>query len=407
MKKSSTIIRFVLVGCLVAASWFGYIAFKKPKHSIYELDAESLKFVQGDLPLLPGPYLVQGNPTDLKFEKIDLGISEFIEMSEEGDILYKWFGYEPKEFTKKDVDGFNRTSYYLPNPIFRIRRADGTIQDFPNVDDVRMTRGGQVFEIQGVGSNFSISTNGKVILKSSDQTPKHGWKQIYWGRDTKITDDGIFPNPGYEPHKVFANGWELKDLDLTDKPNAFYNASSTKLGTVGIASANGARAQIGGKDQIAMIKSGQIRFVELPRELKAATVRPYKQGLLIYKGPYSPTKLFRFEDEKFSEVPIPSGAAAVNFATSNSAGEMVIFMDVVDPLKKGQIDFPYNHLAYYVTNKKSYNLDEVLKGQNFAENLGFETITYIGSGQLDERGDILAAGHAADYNHQFLLRRIR
>ena len=125
---------------LAGGAWFGFQHFNNKTVQLnndFEIqkkqEAIGEKFRKGEIDALPGPYLSEGNPGDLRYEKVDLGIGDIISISEQGDLLYSWYGEKPVEFAYKDSDGFARTGIKPGECVVRLRRANGSIQDFPKV----------------------------------------------------------------------------------------------------------------------------------------------------------------------------------------------------------------------------------------------------------------------------------
>ena len=403
---------------LLVGSWFGYRAYTKPKTDIYEMDPETLRYLKGDLPPLPGPYLAEGDPKDLAFEKIDLGIAKFVSMSEQGDVLYQWFGNEPKESKIKDEDGFDRITYSLPAFIYRVRRANGTIQDFPEAtagkyDDfhdqnVRLTRGGKVIEIKKEDPSYAILCEGKTIVTGDEKKPDGTPYFNDWDWGTKVTDDGIFPNGGQRTNFIFDKEFKVHIADQANHLHVSIESNSTELGTIGIARPEGSISKLLGKrNQLAIFKNGDSKLVEVPEQLSQFSVSPTKDSIYLFSGPYNPSKPYCYQDGKFSVVPTPKGIVAIGGMSANSKNEMILSTSAINPLKLGKQNFPYDHENFYVTNGKSYLIDKLLVQQNFNEGIRSESNGLYYGGMIDENGNFLALGRTNDFDHLFLLKRKR
>ena len=403
---------------LLVGSWFGYRAYTKPKTDIYEMDAETTRYLKGDLPPLPGPYLVEGDPKDLTFEKIDLGIAKFVSMSEQGDVLYQWFGNQPKESKIKDEDGFDRITYSLPAFIYRVRRANGTIQDFPEAtagkyDDfhdqnVRLTRGGKVIELKRTDRSHAMLCEGKTIVtgdeKSADGTPYFS----YWDWGTKITDDGIFPNSWPRASFIFDKDFKVRIADPAKQPHVSFESNSSELGTIGITRPEGSISKLLGKrSQLAIFKDGTLELIDVPEQLNQFSTSPTKRSVYLFSGPYSPSKPFCYDGSKFLIVPTPKGIVSIGGISANSKGEMILSTSAINPSKLGKQNFPYNYENFYVTNGKSYLIDKLLVQQNFKAGTRSESYGFYNGGMIDENGNFLALGRTNDFDHLFLLMRKR
>ncbi|MEI7986145.1 MAG: hypothetical protein WCI55_10995 [Armatimonadota bacterium] len=416
-KPIGRILTSVALSGLLVASWFGYRAYTKPKTDIYEMDPETLRYLKGDLPLLPGPYLAEGDPKDLAFEKVDLGIAKFVSMSEQGDVLYQWFGNEPKESKIKDEDGFDRITYSLPAFIYRVRRANGTIQDFPEAtagkyDDfhdqnVRLTRGGKVIEIKKEDPSYAILCEGKTIVSGDEKNPDGTPYFSYWDSGTKITDDGMFPNSWPRASFIFDKNFQVHIGETTNQPHVPFESSSTELGTVGILRPDGLLSSLlKRRNQLAIFKNGAIKLTDVPEQLSQFSISPTKHSIYLFSGPYNPSKPYCYQDGKFSVVPTPNGVASLSGLSANSKGEMILSTSTINPLKLGKQNFPYNYENFYVSNGKSYQFQKLFK-QIFKETPQLESETFHPIGEIDENGNFPANCRTNDFDHLFLLKRKR
>lgn len=382
------------------------------------MDPETTRYLKGDLPPLPGPYLAEGDPKDLAFEKIDLGIAKFVSMSEQGDVLYQWFGNEPKESKIKDEDGFDRITYSLPAFIYRVRRANGTIQDFPEAtagkyDDfhdqnIRLTRGGKVIEIKKEDPSYAILCEGKTIVSGDEKKPDGTPYFSYWDWGTKITDDGIFPNGGQRTNFIFDKEFKVHIADHANHLHVSIESNSTELGTIGIARLDGSISKLlGNRNQLALFKDGTLKLIDVPEQLNQFSSSPTKRSVYLFSGPYSPSKPFCYDGTKFSIVPTPKGIVSIGGISANSKGDMILSTSAINPSKLGRRNFPYNYLGFYVTNGKSYQLDKLLPQQYSSIRLLSESDGYYSAVTIDENGNFLAYSRTNDFDHLFLFKRKR
>ena len=77
-----------------AIGTFGYRAYIYDK--LNSQGAEGFEdYKHGRLKVLPGPYLPEGNSSELKFKPVDLGNGWIRSVSEKGDLLMASYGEKP------------------------------------------------------------------------------------------------------------------------------------------------------------------------------------------------------------------------------------------------------------------------------------------------------------------------
>ncbi len=407
---NSTSIKVKAFGVAVMATlcWVGYRYYDNTVGLAKRFEETRSKYLRGELPNLPGPYVTEGVATDLKFEKIDLGIGTAVEMSEDGDILYKWYGDKPIEVPIRDLDGFERIGLDLAKPIFRLRKKDGTFKDFPSAFDVRLTPGGRVFEIVGTDSDFSILKDGKEIYSHSSKAPvSTGQKGVqYWSNQTKITDWGIFPNESSESNMLFGANDTFTFVNRSKEPYVFSAASSSELGVIGIPSYSDTKSKIFPTNSLPIITAKGTTFYPLPSELSRPVVTAGKSVVALYNSLNNPSRVFQFKDKAISVLPIVRGVVNANATSINSKGEYVLEVVRIKSNANRSV-FPPHNFCVLISGGKSYDLAKILAANGIQDQALGGHLGYGPSRHIDENGDLLLNACFDDFQRVVLLRRMK
>ncbi len=390
MKKLAWI-GIVLVG-VVALGWL-YVRPKWVDKAEQEAATRrNLLFSQGNVPLLPGPFIENGDPRDLHFDKIDLGIGEIISTSENGDVLYRWFGNQPLKVTGKDADGFDRTYLKLAKPVFRLRRRDGTIRDFeyPEVEeDIQLTRSGALIQIDRQPP-FKIRKNG-VLVYSAPSHPSKDDQTLSSLSSPHITDDLI--SSGFGKSYAILPGKFGFSFKLIDNAEFAYNCqSSSLLGSV---------YQVGSTAEVFLFKNSNKKKIELPSRdfgILGSTTAIYfnfSMGKSIPPQKYDGTTL--------RPVAHPKDAVDFNVLSANSKNDLLATVEKLQPsLIKEGVSFPYQYDYLYISRNKTYLLSDICESVGLG---GSNQPLGRYSNTLFEDGSFAIESKADDFQHVFILRR--
>ncbi|MEI8281192.1 MAG: hypothetical protein WCG75_02185 [Armatimonadota bacterium] len=400
------------VKSVISASFIasiGFLSYKYYDTTILESqkfkDAD-YKYQTGDLEPLPGPNLAEGDPKDIHFEKLDLGIAAIKSISENGDVLYTWYGDHSVTFPYSDKDGFKRTGVKLGQPVFRVRRADGTIKDFPNAHAITMTRGGKVFVVRGDQSAYELIYEGKKILDS--KTTHLGYPSRDWDYNPTITDDGIFDSSSNESKYLFKPDMSLTEVQSTyqeDKRYSFYSKGSTELGSFGSTGHDVFKNKFFHQSQIANMHKGTQHYIDLPEWMPNPLIVPTRKSVFVYEPQNYASQLWEYRDNRFTQIPVPSGSVFVKLEGANGGHEYVLESSTVDPTRKGTYGMPYTSKRFFVTNGKAYDFNQILVSVGLREDTTFSNSYGAPTNMMDENGDIVVSEYGDDYFRLYLLKR--
>ncbi len=339
---------------LAAVSWRGYLAFK-PKYSPPLRPPPTWDQIRrGEVKPLSGPYIYEGDSNSLQFEVIDLGIGWVKSISEGGDVLYTWFGDKPIEFPYKDSDGFMRTGIKPDKAVTRIRRNNGTIEDFRENPNVTLSRSGKAFGLGQPGS-MNVFYNGKDLLASTRR--KSGFMFSSSAFQMTISDDGVFLDNTLFSQYLFDKNFEVTELKLPRHTVARFEYESSGLGTAGLAFGEN------GFDKLGLVHQGKFDLIDLPETVSynVPEVLGSKDAFFIHVDPYNPSPIYEYRAGKFSKVAVPEGIFNLKMAGANSVGDFLMDVERLDNAQKTGVGNPLRRQAIYVHGEKYYDLNQILR----------------------------------------------
>ncbi len=402
--KSSVkwLLSFGLVALLgiVSSKTYPLIRPETAEEKNKKANEEAESYRKGFAKPLPGPYLAEGDPNELQFEKLDLGFGKVISTSENGDILYRSYGDKLVEFPFKDSSGFQRTAVRLDNPVIKFRRNSGVIQVFPDSASIIINRSGNIVEKTFVDDILTIKLDGRVAFDTK-QMPKSNLGGGYEGYS--FTKDGLFSDYGMKYSFLFDKNFH--PVPINESFSQIYdlhpNLESTGLGT--ISTWYGGSPESHGYNLVTF-HDGTANSYQLPKDVKQPIILPTRDFAIVSGGYHSPSQVYRFNGKAFSVLPIPKGAVHQSVWGANSQGELLIDVLRSNPSTRGRFSYAYDKESIFVSNGRAYPLTDIIKrfGLLRAKNESFTDVNY-----LDERGNILITDSTDSYPRMFLLRRLK
>jgi hypothetical protein len=353
--------------------------------------------MQGKVAKLPGATLLKGNPSDLKFEKIDLGIGEIVSVSEEGDVLYRWYGNQPLREKSKDVDGFERVYLKLPNPEYRARLKNGTVRPLGNKREFRMSRSGSIYEVERPDDGpFRIWKDGKLVYESPRNESGDGIAYS-WSSQSQITDDLINCNLVTTFRFQFVNG-KIERHDLPQKASSNVIATSSLLGTFIKDSSNESEPS-----SITLLRNGAEKKIQAPFSQLGMVAS--KTALYLNSSLGTGRNVLKYENGRFEPIPHPPDSVYFDVQSANSRQDMLASSYSLDPESvERNLRWPYIAESYYISKGIAYSLPQLLisNGLELGEN---KEISY--RNQVCEDGSLVIEYADHDFKHVLLLRRTK
>lgn len=378
---------------VAAFAWF----YARPKWTTKieqeQRQKQNALFTEGNVANLPGPTTEPGNPRDLKFEKIDLGIGEIISTSEKGDILYRYFGDKPLAAPGKDADGFERTYLKLPKAIYRLRRQNGTIQDFgyPEVEeDIQLVRSGALIQLDRK-LPLKIRKDG-VLVYTAPFHSSSDHQSLDYVSSPHFTDDLVLSGIG----KSYAIRSDKNrfDVQLIDNGDSAYNCqSSSRLGSV---------YQLGSTSEVILLKDGKQKKIQLPSREFGMMGSPSAIYFNFSTGISIPPQ--KYDGATLQPVPHPKDVVDFNVLSANSRNDLLATAEKIEPtLRKEGVSYPYQYDHFYISHNKSYLLSDICESLGlYGNNQFFSRYTNT----LFEDGSFAIECPDEDFKHVFILRRM-
>ncbi len=338
----------------------------------------------GKLPELPGPYLKQGNLSELNFNRVELGNGWIKGVSEQGDCLMEWYGNKPAQIVTDRPDGSFSIVASDVGRITKIFRANGTQQSIPKASDTQITASGALIVVTGSQGNFRITRNDKELITISNSMDRQleRLKYIYLGEYPKllVTDEGMIA--GADDAQIFGNSdskWKL----LNTIPNSKTYLQSSGLGTVLLSPCfDWTKPFYAGS--FYFLKENQVQKVDFPAGVRLPDVVATKSSL-VFRDEVKTSRLWKWDGDTFSNLPLPPGIITFSIDCANARGDMVLSISRRDPQKAGK-DYPYRYSKVLVSDGKYYDFESLLERVGVPNDL---IQSYGGKSVfLDERGDI-------------------
>ncbi|MBI1333122.1 MAG: hypothetical protein GC165_09605 [Armatimonadetes bacterium] len=375
----------VISAAIVAiAAYFGYAAYRN--HRLNSQLANGYEdYVHGTLGVLPGPYLQTGDPSELKFRRIDFGNGWIRDVSEDGDMLMASYGSVPAKIVKELDNGrYSVTS----NPVGRtdkVYHQNGKTDACLPALDIHLTASGKVVRITGAKEAYSVESDGRSIYDSkSSSVQSESLKAWRIGEQPTgfVTDDGFF----WVSDKTEAFSYKGQSLTEISSIRNTYSSlqQSTGLGTVVVQKDF---SMVNPCARICLIKDGQVRTTDLPRDILAPELAVSKSRIVFRDANDWKSKLWQYADGQFTELPIPENIVTFNVVSANSRGEIILSVGRNDATKVGQ-RYPYKYSLVLISQGKAYDLESTFKS------LGVREVSYYSEERslpfiaLDEAGDL-------------------
>lgn len=383
LKLRSVLIIGVIALPVIVLGYYGYCRYTFDRLGHWG-DENEEAYKTGTLSELPGPYLTSGNPSEITFQRIDLGNGWIGGVSEQGDCLMDWFGTKPAEIVTDHPDGSYSVTSSSIGKVTKVFRADGTQQSIPQVCDTQITASGALIVVTGSQGNFKVTRNDKELITISNavESQLERLKHIYLGGEPTffVTDEGIISEA--DDAQVFGKSgskWTLLDTI----PFSRTHLQSTGLGTVLMShNVDWTKPFLGGTFHF--LKDNHLNPVNFPSDVRYPEVVATKNSL-IFRDRDKRSKLWKYDGERFSELPIPPDTITFSIDCANSKGDMLLSITRKDPQKQGK-QYPYRHSKVFVSNGKWYDFEPIL------EKVGLSNVviqTYHGKSTfLDEHGNL-------------------
>ncbi|MBS1728708.1 MAG: hypothetical protein JST51_18480 [Armatimonadetes bacterium] len=387
MKRQSLARVGAITACLAGAfAWYVY----RTKNSYSAKEAEYYKqFRKGTLGPIPGPKLEEGDPRQLHYKPIDLGIGEILSVSEAGDILMKWFGNEPVGKPYKDIDGFDRTTADLAAPVYRLRRRDGTVKDFLTSDVVKLTPNGQLVVLTNSKDYDNLQVGERSYKKDDLQ------QEIFENHHGPVPQLCV-TNEVLAYFDAIPRVWRL------DKPTRSINTKnytvvdgSSGMGTVLRESSYSDSIWKTESHTFATLVNGSINPIELPAGVDGSFMTLSPNAVYFASRTLPQQPVYRYNQTgHFEQVGVPPNVISIDDLSPNSQGDYVMEYSRLHPSKLGHFTIPYDFCLALVQGGKWFDLQSVLGP------LGDVHIV-----RLDDKGDMYGTKQIDGYSHVVILRK--
>lgn len=355
------------------------------------------KFAWGTLEPTAGPYAKEGNPKDLKFEVVDLGLAKSGEMSETGDVLIQSLGIKPIEYTYTDTDGVNKKGISTPNSGYLLRRKNGDVQKIEPCVKAFITPRGVVYTVRETMSDkFNFSKDGKLFYTS----PKEWDRQLNYseGGVHFFGDEVICLESNTNQKCLDAHTGKVTELPIPKDQNYSSLAGSTYWTMVGKRTIDEAMGNWS-YDVIA-VRGNKVTKVPVPFTDEQPILTPAGKAIYIWKSfSSSDRRIVRWTEETRDFVPMPKGIINYSVEGANERGDVLIVGTFNDPRRITKGDFPHSHREFLLSNGFAYPIDEIF-GDRF-KLVSYDTRRNI----VDADGNFLLLSQGDDGQHLFLARR--
>ncbi len=285
-----------------------------------------------------------------------------------------------------DAKGYHKETPSKIGRVEKVLRSDGSVEILQSCLDSQMSASGQVFRIVGNrDSAYKIWSGAKLVFNSEAGFTNHpeslaNWR-VFGEPAGHVTDDGIFASS--DNTDVFStSGSKALFVDRIMKTDHGVHQSSS-LGTILI------QRQFSKTDpdhaaKLVCIRSGSVKTYDFPSRVWSPQIATGRDRLVFRDENDWRTKLWQFKDEKFSELPIPSGIVTVWVDAVNSRGDMVLIVNRLDANRASK-DYPYKGSRIFVSSGKAYELSQILAGVGLSSEIANANGPATA---LDENGDL-------------------
>ena len=331
--------------------------------------------VNGTRPAVPGPYLAEGKVADLRFKVEDLGRANFIQMSENGTVLYQTLS----------PDGKSATSFHL-------HHYDGKDEIDTRTNDVQLYPSGRTLWFGQSNFNQSQKPNRKLYDRS------------VWYNDPmdQPTEAGIYRTPGtYVLEHSFTDGASTVFVPTEPHKSIYVLTGSSTLGAFGNVQSYGFWAETFPKYEIANIVQDKISYIDLPQGCREPWLVATKEALYLPTSSiFGVNNSWEFRNGQFTRLPSIPHTGRQDMDGANSNHEFILSIDKT-PHEPKKCSFE----PYYVSGGKYYSM------QNMAKKLHYESLGPARPGCniriISEDGDMALRAKTHDGIHLVILKPIR
>lgn len=381
--KSRSVILIIAVACV------GFGAYKfLSNRSQAQTSAESKKFdadyLAGKAPILSGPYVPVGSPTELQFQVRDLKHFGVWKLAFDGDILcvQSKKGLQTKTWQVQDRDGRIKETYEAE---FAMMSATGysfgVVCENNDINRTKVFRpGGTTTELDSKSIAYKIAgTPGSYRV---------GTQAVYF---SNISRTGQLTTYNY------LTNFEEKVLSVPGNGSMVVTAETLDFGDIGYISQDD-----GKPNQLGMVKDSRVQTESIPFPRTFLHVIGAKSSIGITAGRafYERIPYVRKGPSQYDRLAVPEGVVSAEVFAMNSKGDYLLA--TWSPAKKllPEQKIPYTYDEWLVSGGRCYRLEELhetLFGSKATTGRG------ISVHLMNEFGDLVASSE----NGTFLLRRMR
>lgn len=403
LKRKRSVIALVAI---IAIAIFGVVTFKQYRStvSLNKIRADRQKRLRsGTRSLLPGPYLTPGDPKSLKFETIDLGLTDghSVQISDKGDVLYRWSGDGNRQFDYIDGLGKKATSVRNPFPNYRLRRSDRKITDF-KAKRAFLAPNGVVTAITSDKAGYRLEQNGKVVLDPSNPRTS-SQPNLILKNVVAATNDLLFLDTKSKGIDFYLDAdFVLKRIDLS-RNQSVQILGMSKSETYLRVQEQGAGELGSPSFAFAKFRDGKIELQASPPECPNPTQTITKECLyLTPDGTIADSIIHEFRYGKVTKLPSLPNSVRMSILSANSSREFIVDSLEMNPNLKLRKFVPYKSAFYFVSKGAFYSLASLRSALNLPE------VPYSGVSEkftIMEDGKILAILNLESGPHLYLLIR--
>ena len=342
---------------IASIAFFQYLNHKVATDRQHLSDRLVQMDISGTRPPVPGPYLAAGNASELTFKAVDLGPATAIQMSEQGDVLFR----NPHGNTMRLVHPFGQIETYPP------------------------------------GKSILLFPSGKTRIGSEIIKPNNeGTIQQFRPAEEGIYSDSHF---GCLRHSANPPGSENKILFDDDTQIEVLASSSSGL-TYGTVETTGFWAKTFPEPKMAVIHDDKVQIVKLPKECSDPWIFASSNSCYLSTSSLRGTQfLWEYKDGQFAKLPVIPNTARQVLVSANSKKD---FLLEIDPASRTAASIRFQ--PFYVSQGKYFPVSDIVS------NLGLRLVRVAGQfGPLarfmDENGDFVITAQQNGEEHLYLLKR--
>ena len=360
MKTWKGILFVSLPGLLIIGGIFGFKRYRQEAQLSELKDERWRQFAWGNRKNLPPPYLETGNAKDLHFKSINLGLADFMEASEQGDVLYKWHGDGKQKFEYIDSFGAKRLSVYNFDTLIRLRRHDGSIVDFPKAKKVFLTPTGHVYAVFLTKNGYRLEKDEETIYDPG-MSPEKSNLALLIGEIVAANDEALFVGSGAKGIQQYITpGLSLKTIDVPSGAKLTGISNSSTSGTyVDLVESGGSESEPSVFYKAKFVE-GRIEKLDFPPEFANPQLFPIKNvTYIVPDDSLADTVITEYRNGKYAKLPSIPNAAKMTVLSANSSRDFILIASVQILAKIKNKPTRYTPVYFYVSNGKYYSFDEI------------------------------------------------